>query len=66
MKKIEITLKKSIIGISPKQLKNINSLGLKKINQKIIKENVATIRGILKKIQHLVLVKEIIEIKEDK
>ncbi|MEZ0180054.1 50S ribosomal protein L30 ['Camptotheca acuminata' phytoplasma] len=60
MKKLEITLKKSLIGRSPNQVKNAHCLGLKKINQKVIKEDIAVFRGILKKINHLVSVKEII------
>ncbi|KND62774.1 50S ribosomal protein L30 [Candidatus Phytoplasma phoenicium] len=60
MKKIEIILKKSLIGRTPNQRKNAHALGLKKINQKIIINDAETIRGIIKKIHHLVLVKEII------
>ncbi|MDV3166894.1 MAG: 50S ribosomal protein L30 [Vigna little leaf phytoplasma] len=59
MKKIEIKLYKSLIGRCPKQIKNAHSLGLKKINQKIIKNDVDSILGMIKKINHLVLVKEI-------
>ncbi|MDV3167856.1 MAG: 50S ribosomal protein L30 [Candidatus Phytoplasma stylosanthis] len=61
MKKLEIILKKSIIGRTPNQIKNIYCLGLRKINQKVIKQDSPVIRGIIKKINHLVLVKEIIE-----
>ncbi|WP_425306202.1 50S ribosomal protein L30 [Columbia Basin potato purple top phytoplasma] len=59
MMKLEITLKKSLIGRTPNQVKNANILGLKKINQKVIKEDIQVVRGILKKINHLVLIKEI-------
>ncbi|MDV3196250.1 MAG: 50S ribosomal protein L30, partial [Candidatus Phytoplasma stylosanthis] len=58
MKKLEIILKKSIIGRNPNQIKNIYCLGLRKINQKVIKQDSPVIRGIIKKINHLVLVKE--------
>ncbi|MDO8168109.1 50S ribosomal protein L30 [Candidatus Phytoplasma melaleucae] len=61
MTKIEIQLRKSLIGRTPNQVKNAHHLGLKKIRQKVIKENIATIRGIVKKISHLVIVKEISE-----
>ncbi|WP_341266613.1 50S ribosomal protein L30 [Candidatus Phytoplasma fraxini] len=65
MKKLEITLKKSLIGRTPNQIKNANVLGLKKINQKVIKDDVQIIRGILKKINHLVLIKEIVSKESD-
>ncbi|QTX02795.1 50S ribosomal protein L30 [Candidatus Phytoplasma luffae] len=61
MKKLEIILRKSLIGRTPNQLKNVQCLGLKKINQIVIKEDSPNIRGILKKINHLISVKEIIE-----
>ncbi|MBP3059401.1 50S ribosomal protein L30 [Texas Phoenix palm phytoplasma] len=61
MKKIEITLNKSLIGRKPNQIKNAYALGLRKINQKVIKKDIAIIQGILKKINHLVSIKEIIE-----
>ncbi|AYJ00944.1 50S ribosomal protein L30 [Candidatus Phytoplasma ziziphi] len=61
MKKLSITLKKSLIGRTPNQIKNANVLGLRKINQKVIKDNVEVIRGIIKKIHHLVVVEEIID-----
>lgn len=60
MKKIEIILRKSLIGRTPNQIKNAQALGLKKINQKIIKDDVKTIRGIIKKIHHLISVHEIV------
>ncbi|WP_323847895.1 MAG: 50S ribosomal protein L30 [Phytoplasma sp.] len=65
MNKLEITLKKSLIGRTPNQIKNANVLGLKKINQKVIKDDVQIIRGILKKINHLVLIKEIVSKESD-
>jgi large subunit ribosomal protein L30 len=60
MNKLEIKLKKSLIGRTKNQIRNIQSLGLKKINQKIICNDNNMIRGILKKINHLVSVKEIV------
>ncbi|KOR75471.1 50S ribosomal protein L30 [Candidatus Phytoplasma pruni] len=61
MKKLEITLYKSLIGRTPNQVKNAHHLGLRKINQKVIKEDIPTVRGVLNKIHHLVVVKEVLE-----
>ncbi|WBL31250.1 50S ribosomal protein L30 [Candidatus Phytoplasma sacchari] len=60
MNKLKITLKKSLIGINRNQIRNVYSLGLKKINQEIFAEDNGIIRGILKKINHLVLIEKIV------
>ncbi|WCA22304.1 50S ribosomal protein L30 [Candidatus Phytoplasma oryzae] len=65
MNKLEITLVKSLIGRNKNQKRNIYSLGLKKINHKIIKDNSNIIKGVLKKINHLVLIKKIVVVKEN-
>ncbi|KAB8121969.1 MAG: 50S ribosomal protein L30 [Candidatus Phytoplasma cynodontis] len=65
MNKLEITLKKSLIGRNQNQIKNIYTLGLKKINQKIIQDDNDVIRGILKKISHLVSIRKIVVTKEN-
>ncbi len=58
MKTLEITLVKSPIGTKPNQRKTIQALGLKKINQTVIKNDSPTIRGMIKIISHLVNVVE--------
>jgi len=58
-KKLKITLKKSLIGQSKKQRETVAALGLKKLNQSVIKEDVPSIRGMVKKVNHLVVVEEI-------
>ncbi len=58
MKTVEITLNKSSIGSSPNQRKTIEALGLKKMNQTVIKKDSPTIRGMIKTIAHLVSVVE--------
>ncbi len=57
--KLEITLKKSLIGRNPNQVKTAEALGLKKLNQTVIKESNDAIVGMVKTIAHLVVVKEI-------
>ncbi len=53
-KTFEIKLKKSTIGCSPTQLKTMEALGLRKINQTVTKADNPANRGQLYKIQHLV------------
>lgn len=54
MATIKIKLKKSVIGSSPKQRKIVEALGLKKTNRvKEVPDN-ETIRGSIKKVEHLV------------
>ncbi len=56
--KYQITLKRSLIGCRPNQVKTANALGLKKIHQTVIKEDNEAIRGMIKTIAHLVEVVE--------
>jgi len=56
---LKVTLVRSTIGAIPKQKKTIEALGLGKINSmKVHKDNEA-IRGMLRKVSHLVKVEEI-------
>ena len=57
--KLEVTLTKSMIGKLPNQRKTAEALGLKKINQTVVKEDNEAIRGMIKTIAHLVKVNEI-------
>ncbi|MCF7931681.1 MAG: 50S ribosomal protein L30 [Acholeplasmataceae bacterium] len=56
--KLEVTLKKSLIGRRPNQVKTAKALGLKKINQVVVKEDNEAIRGMIKTISHMVSVTE--------
>ena len=58
-KKIEITLVKSSIGYNVKQKYTLEALGLRKMNQKITKNNSDTIQGMIRKVRHLVKVEVI-------
>ena len=58
-KKIEITLVKSAIGYNVKQKYTLEALGLRKMNQKITKNNSDTIQGMIRKVHHLVKVEVI-------
>ena len=58
-KKIEITLVKSSIGYNISKRKTLEALGLKKMNQKVVKNNDPQIIGMIRKVHHLVEVKEL-------
>ena len=58
MKRIEIKLIKSSIGYHFKTKKTLIALGLKKINQSVIKNEDDSIKGMINKVKHLVEVKE--------
>ncbi|WP_028988528.1 50S ribosomal protein L30 [Thermicanus aegyptius] len=59
MAKLEITLKRSLIGRPEKQRITVKTLGLKKVNQTVVHEDNPAIRGMIKKVSHLVEVKEV-------
>lgn len=57
--KLEIKLTRSLIGRKPNQVKTAHALGLKKLNQVVVKEDNEAIRGMVNTIIHLVEVKEV-------
>lgn len=61
MKKIEVKLKRSVIGCNEKQRKIIRGLGLKKINNKVILPDTPDAWGMVNKVRHLLEVKEVLE-----
>ena len=56
---VQITLKKSLIGRRPNQVKTAHALGLKKIGKVVVKEQNDAINGMIKTIGHIVEVKEV-------
>lgn len=58
MAKIKITQIKSIIDRSEKQKRTMQALGLKKINQTVEVEATPAIVGMVRKVNHLVIVEE--------
>ena len=56
---LRITLVKSTIGRPEDQKNSVKSLGLRKVNQSVIRNDDPTIRGICNKISHLVSVEEV-------
>lgn len=58
MTKLRITLKRSLIGYERNQRRIIDSLGLRRLHHSVVHEDTPTIRGMLKKVPHLVDVVE--------
>ncbi|SES20359.1 LSU ribosomal protein L30P [Gracilibacillus ureilyticus] len=58
-KQIEITLKRSVIGRSEVQKATVQTLGLRKIHQSVVREDTPVVRGMINKVSHLVEVKEV-------
>lgn len=56
---VRITLVKSTIGRPEDQKNSVKSLGLRKLNQSVIRKNDPSILGICNKISHLVTVEEV-------
>ena len=59
MAKLTITQIKSRIGSSALQKKNLDALGLRKINQTVEHDDSAIILGMVEKVKHLVRIEEV-------
>jgi len=59
MEKLSITLRSSVISVSAKQKRVIAGLGLKKLNQTVVREDTAPIRGMVEKVAYLLEVKKV-------
>lgn len=55
-KKLKLTLTRSIIGLSPKQEATVKALGLKRVNQSVLHDDTATIRGMVARVPHVLRV----------
>ncbi len=56
MAKLKITQVRSRIGATDRQKKNLDALGLRKMNQTVEHEDSAIILGMIEKVKHLVKV----------
>ena len=61
MKKLQVTLKKSVIGSTESQKATVRGLGLRKVNSTRTLNNTPAIRGMVKKVIHLLQVEEVEE-----
>lgn len=59
MARLRITLTKSPIGALPKHRKTIRSLGLRKMQQSVEKEDNPAIRGMVGTVEHMVRLEEL-------
>ena len=59
MKKLKVTLVKSLIDSKPVHKKNARALGLRKLNATRIHNDTPMIRGMITKIRHLVKVENV-------
>jgi len=58
MAKLEIKLKRSLSGVKKDQVLTVKALGLKKIGSSVEHNDTPQIRGMIKKVSHLVEVEE--------
>lgn len=59
MSKLRITYKKSMIGYSRDQKDTIRALGLRRLNQQVVRPDNPSVRGMINKVIHMVEVEEI-------
>ena len=59
MTKLKVTLKRSVIGSTESQQATVRGLGLRKIRGTSVLNNTPAIRGMIKKVMHLIEVEEI-------
>lgn len=59
MAQVKITLTRSLIGYPKDQCATVKALGLGKIRTSVVKEDSASLRGMLHKVAHLVEVEEV-------
>ncbi|MGL9687791.1 MAG: 50S ribosomal protein L30 [Candidatus Phytoplasma sp. TWB_XP] len=64
--KLKITLTKSLIACRVNQIKTAHCLGLKKINNQVIKDDTPVIHGMIKTISHLIVVEKVSDTEEQK
>jgi large subunit ribosomal protein L30 len=58
-KQVKIRLVRSLIGRPPKQREVIKGLGLRRIDSEVIRKDCPEIRGMIRKVPHLVKVEEL-------
>ena len=58
-KRLRVTWVKSAIGYSQRQKETIRALGLRRLGDRVEKEDSPSLRGMVQKVSHLVKVEEI-------
>jgi large subunit ribosomal protein L30 len=59
MPRLKVTQVRSVIGAKHNQRETLRSLGLKRINDAVVKEDRPEIRGMIQTVTHLVRVEEV-------
>jgi len=59
MAKLKITLTRSLIGRPEDQRATVKALGLGKVNSTVIQDDTPAIKGMVRKVEHLVTVEEV-------
>ncbi|GAA1030445.1 50S ribosomal protein L30 [Virgisporangium ochraceum] len=59
MPRLKVTQTRSVIGTKQNQRETLRSLGLKRINDAVVKEDRPEIRGMIRTVTHLVRVEEV-------
>lgn len=59
MAQLKITWKRSAIGFPKDQRETLRALGLRRLNASVTREDVPSIRGMIRKVAHLVEVEEV-------
>ncbi|MDD4600539.1 50S ribosomal protein L30 [bioreactor metagenome] len=59
MAKVKITLTRSLIGRPEDQRATVKALGLKRMQSSAVQNDTPTIRGMIRKVEHLVKVEEV-------
>ena len=57
-KKLRIKLRRSLIGLSPRQEATIKALGLRRMNREVVHDDTPTIRGMIAKAPHVLEVSD--------
>jgi large subunit ribosomal protein L30 len=58
-KKLKVTLVRSTNGSLPKHIATVKGLGLRRMHHTVVLDNTDCIRGMVKKVEHLLSVEEV-------
>ena len=58
MSRLKITLVRGLVGTTKDQRETVRSLGLRKIRQTVVRDDRPEVRGMVRKVLHLVSVEE--------
>ena len=59
MANLKITLHHGVVNSNPRQRATVNTLGLHKIGQTVVREDTTANRGLVNAVRHLVTVEEV-------